>query len=76
MLLGLLGTVMGIYSSFGEMQSSGKATIEVLAGGIKDALVTTIVGLSVAIPSQFFHQIVENAVQKLSETFVEKNLNR
>jgi|JI8StandDraft_1071087.scaffolds.fasta_scaffold01016_2 biopolymer transport protein ExbB/TolQ len=74
MLLGLLGTVMGIYSSFAEMQLSGKATIDVLAGGIKDALVTTIAGLACAIPCMFFSQILEGALSRLEETFYRTKL--
>jgi len=74
MLLGLLGTVIGIYSSFAEMQMVGKATIDVLAGGIKDALVTTIAGLIVAIPSLFFSQILESLLSRLEETFYLKRL--
>ncbi|WP_411821529.1 MotA/TolQ/ExbB proton channel family protein [Leptospira sp. 'Mane'] len=75
MLLGLLGTVMGIYTSFAEMQIAGKATIDVLAGGIKDALVTTIFGLAVAIPSLFFHQVLETSLQKTNETYFRKKIN-
>lgn len=71
MLLGLMGTVLGIYSSFSDMQLSGKATIDVLAGGIKDALVTTIVGLAVAIPSLFFAQILESSLSKLEERIIQ-----
>ncbi len=69
MLLGLFGTVIGIYSSFAEMQLTGKATIDVLAGGIKDALVTTIAGLAAAIPSLVFSQILEHELSKLEEFF-------
>lgn len=71
MLLGLMGTVLGIYSSFSDMQLSGEATIDVLAGGIKDALVTTIVGLAVAIPSLFFAQILESSLSKLEERIIQ-----
>jgi biopolymer transport protein ExbB/TolQ len=74
MLLGLFGTVIGIYSSFSEMQLSGKATIDVLAGGIKDALVTTIAGLACAIPCMFFSQVLENALSRLEETYYRTKL--
>ncbi len=49
-LLGLLGTVMGIFTSFGSMAEAGVSDASVLAGGIKLALITTIIGLIVAIP--------------------------
>ncbi|XDD48318.1 MotA/TolQ/ExbB proton channel family protein [Leptospira sp. WS39.C2] len=70
MLLGLLGTVIGINTAFGEMESQGKVSLEVLAGGIKDALNTTIVGLLVAIPSLFFHRVIENKIRYISELII------
>lgn len=52
-LLGLLGTVWGMITAFQDLASSGgRADPELLAGGISMALVTTAVGLAVAIPSQ------------------------
>lgn len=70
MLLGLLGTVIGINSAFGAMEAQGKVSLEVLAGGIKDALNTTIVGLLVAIPSLYFHRFAENKIRYISELMV------
>ncbi|XDD56025.1 MotA/TolQ/ExbB proton channel family protein [Leptospira sp. WS4.C2] len=70
MLLGLLGTVIGINSAFGAMEAQGKVSLEVLAGGIKDALNTTIVGLLVAIPSLYFHRFSENKIRYISELMV------
>ncbi len=54
-LLGLFGTVIGMIDAFQAMQKAG-ATIDpsVLAGGIWVALLTTAVGLAVAIPSSLF----------------------
>ncbi len=49
-LLGLLGTVMGIFETFGMMAKLGNADVQTVAGGINVALITTIVGLIVAIP--------------------------
>lgn len=70
MLLGLLGTVIGINSAFGAMEAQGKVSLEVLAGGIKDALNTTIAGLLVAIPSLYFHRFAENKIRYISELLV------
>ena len=50
-LLGLLGTVMGIQESFAMVVEAGMGKAENFAGGIEEALVTTIAGLSVAIPA-------------------------
>jgi len=51
-LLGLLGTVLGMIQSFQELElAEGAANASVLAGGIWQALLTTAVGLMVAIPA-------------------------
>lgn len=76
MLLGLLGTVLGINTAFGEMESQGKVSLEILAGGIKDALNTTIVGLLVAIPSLFFHRVIENKIRYLSELIIKDHTDQ
>ena len=49
--LGMLGTVWGIMVSFRKMTQLGSTTISTVAPGIAIALVTTIVGLVVAIPA-------------------------
>ncbi|WCL47535.1 MotA/TolQ/ExbB proton channel family protein [Leptospira sp. GIMC2001] len=58
-LLGLLGTVIGIQSSFAKMQSLGQATLDVFASGVSMALSTTILGLLVAIPSYLLLQWIK-----------------
>jgi len=54
-LLGLLGTVVGIQESFHRVVRTGLGRPENLASGIEVALVTTIAGLSVAIPCLLAH---------------------
>jgi biopolymer transport protein ExbB len=50
-LMGLLGTVLGFIKIFSELQASGTlATMQVLSGGIWEALICTAAGLAVAIP--------------------------
>lgn len=49
-LLGLLGTVSGMLTSFGVIERTPNPTPSQLGGGIKQALVTTLMGLTVAIP--------------------------
>ena len=51
--LGLLGTVWGVMDSFGSMSLQASATLQQLAPGVSGALLTTIAGLIVAIPSVF-----------------------
>ncbi|MEO0232655.1 MAG: MotA/TolQ/ExbB proton channel family protein [candidate division WOR-3 bacterium] len=62
--LGLLGTVWGIMEAFLEIKRTGSAHISVLAPGIADALITTIAGLLVAIPSLIFHNYFINETNK------------
>jgi biopolymer transport protein ExbB len=50
-LLGLLGTVYGIMRAFGDMAMTGSAAPSVVASGVAEALITTLLGLMVAIPS-------------------------
>lgn len=62
--LGLLGTVWGIMEAFLEIKRTGSAHISVLAPGIADALITTIAGLLVAIPSLIFHNYFINEINR------------
>jgi biopolymer transport protein ExbB len=62
-MLGLLGTVIGMISAFGELSSKGGAIDpSALAGGIWVALITTAAGLSVAIPVYFISMYFEARV--------------
>jgi biopolymer transport protein ExbB len=49
--VGLLGTVIGIIDAFREIQGQNGTGISAVAGGISEALVTTALGLTVAIPA-------------------------
>lgn len=51
--LGLLGTVWGVMDAFGGMAGAGSASLQALAPGVSGALLTTVAGLIVAIPSVF-----------------------
>jgi biopolymer transport protein ExbB len=66
-MLGLFGTVLGMFFTFGEIAASGSSVNpSQLAYGIKMALVTTIFGLSVAIPVGTFFFILKGRVIRLS----------
>lgn len=56
--LGLLGTVWGIMSSFWGMASMQSANLTVVAPGIAEALITTIAGLTAAIPAVIFYNML------------------
>jgi len=51
--IGLLGTVWGVMSTFAGIAQQGSATMAAMAPGVSAALVTTVAGLLVAIPSMF-----------------------
>lgn len=68
-LLGLLGTVFGIQESFASMQSQGRTTLDVFAGGVSTALSTTILGLCIAIPSYFLNQILKSELLRVTHLF-------
>lgn len=68
-LLGLLGTVMGMIVAFQQMEAAGnQVDPSVLSGGIWQALLTTAVGLSVAIPVVAVHSWLERKVERVSAT--------
>jgi len=57
-LIGLLGTVWGIMYSFINISQQGSASIDTVAPGIAEALITTIAGLCVAIPAMVGHNFL------------------
>lgn len=59
--LGLLGTVWGVMSTFAGIAQTGSASMAAMAPGVSAALVTTVAGLLVAIPSMFgYNWLVHN----------------
>ncbi|MCK5114722.1 MAG: MotA/TolQ/ExbB proton channel family protein [Phycisphaerae bacterium] len=79
-MLGLLGTVTGMIRSFNQIAlTEGTARPSQLAGGISEALVTTCMGLVVAIPTMFFVAFFRNRIESYiaeAETVVEKLMGR
>ena len=64
-LLGLLGTVTGMIQTFQAITLYGAGDPQTMAGGISQALVTTVLGLVVAIPSVFAHWLVSNKAKNI-----------
>lgn len=59
--LGLLGTVWGVMSAFSYVAIKGSADLKTMAPGVAAALITTVAGLLVAIPSMFgYNWLVHN----------------
>ena len=66
-MIGLFGTVHGMINSFYEIANGGGAPEpSVLANGISTALLTTLLGLAVAIPAIAAYNLLRNRVQKLA----------
>jgi biopolymer transport protein ExbB/biopolymer transport protein TolQ len=70
--VGLVGTTMGIVNSFSAMQSSGSGGISAIAGGVAEALITTAIGIGVAIPAvwsyNFFQTKIDNLTAEMTYT--------
>ena len=70
-LLGLLGTVTGMILTFQAISLFGTGDPKLMAGGISQALVTTVLGLVVAIPLLFGHSLINylsrSMIQRLDE---------
>jgi len=64
--LGLLGTVWGVMSTFGHIAQQGSATLTAMAPGVAAALITTVAGLLVAIPSMFGYNWLVHTLRVLS----------
>jgi biopolymer transport protein ExbB/TolQ len=81
--IGLFGTVVGIVNAFTGMASSGSGGLAAVSAGISEALITTAVGLAVAIPAvmafNYFTERLErftiemnNAAQELIDFFLKQ----
>ena len=66
-LVGLLGTVIGIIIAFSAIQSSTQVDAGLLSSGISHALITTALGLSVAIPAQVGFHYLDGKVEKVRQ---------
>jgi biopolymer transport protein ExbB len=64
-LLGLLGTVVGILKVFDVISVMGVGQATAMAGGISEALITTIVGLSIGIPAVVAYNFFTNKAESL-----------
>lgn len=65
-LLGLLGTISGMIEIFSVISTQSAVNPATLAGGISEALVTTLAGLSVAVPTIVMHRYLLSRVNALT----------
>ncbi|MFP4086751.1 MAG: DUF3450 family protein [Desulfobacteraceae bacterium] len=73
-LLGLLGTVTGMINTFQVITTHGTGDPRLMAGGISEAMVTTQVGLAVAIPVMVVASFLGRRARNLSHDMEEKGL--
>ena len=66
-LMGLLGTVTGMIVTFQAITLFGAGDPRLMAGGISQALITTVLGLSVAIPVLLLHNVVNSRARAMTD---------
>ena len=71
-LLGLLGTVIGMIETFQAITLFGTGDPKLMAGGISQALVTTMLGLIAAVPLLFVHNILDSRSRAISQIYEEQ----
>ncbi|HAK51066.1 MAG TPA: energy transducer TonB [Gammaproteobacteria bacterium] len=72
-LLGLLGTVIGMIVTFQAITLFGTGDPKTMAGGISQALITTVLGLVVAIPTVLLHSIVNARAMSIKHVLTEQS---
>ncbi len=72
-LLGLLGTVTGMIVTFQAITLFGTGDPKLMAGGISQALVTTVLGLTVAIPVVLLHTLVQGRSRRIIHILQEQS---
>jgi biopolymer transport protein ExbB len=72
-LLGLLGTVIGMIVTFQAITLFGTGDPKTMAGGISQALITTVLGLVVAIPTVLLHYFVNTRAQGIMQILNEQS---
>ena len=78
-MLGLLGTVWGVLDAFAEMGTAGSANLATIAPSISAALVTTVVGLLIAIPGVVCFNLMNGAIRNITadmEGFADELIGR
>ena len=73
-LLGLLGTVVGMINTFQTITLVGSTDPKLMAGGISQALVTTVLGLTMTVPLLFSHSFVSSRVRMLMVLLSQQSL--
>jgi biopolymer transport protein ExbB len=72
-LMGLLGTVTGMIQTFQAITLFGAGDPKMMAGGISEALVTTMLGLITAIPLVLLHATLANSARRINDILEEQS---
>jgi hypothetical protein len=75
-LLGLLGTVHALIGLFAELEASGVFDRDTLTDGVGRALVTTELGLAIAVPAVVLHAAIRRALRTRTEAAVGARAHR
>ena len=62
--IGLFGTVLGIIRAFRDISIAGTGGMDVVIGGVAEALITTATGLAVAVPSVVLYNYMSRRVER------------
>src|SRR5688572_33182841 len=73
-LLGLLGTVTGMIATFQAITLFGTGDPKLMAGGISEALVTTMIGLFVAIPLVMLYAALTSTMRRITDVLDEQSI--
>ncbi|EAY23787.1 MotA/TolQ/ExbB proton channel family protein [Microscilla marina] len=73
-MLGFMGTVIGMIDAFDQIQAAGDVSPQIVAGGIKVALITTVSGLIVAIILQIFYNYIVSKVDSIVNQMEEASI--
>lgn len=74
-LMGLLGTVTGMIITFQAITLFGAGDPKLMANGISQALMTTVLGLCVAIPTLLLHNLVQTKAKHISEVLEQESIS-
>ena len=73
-MLGFMGTVVGMIGAFDQIQAAGDISPTIVAGGIKVALLTTLMGLIAAVILQLFYNYVVSKIDTLVNTMEDASI--
>lgn len=82
-MMGFLGTVTGMVSAFDAIAAADQISAKIVASGIKEALITTVTGLIIAIPTLLIHNYFQSriegyttAIERIGSVFVERTRSK